>query len=122
MQIQHRLIIGHKLVGARRNRRLAALVFSSLLLGSSPAWAACEIGDTPTLPEGNTATAADMAEAAKMVKAYIAATEEYQACLTAEGKLRGRVDADSYNKSTERMEKLAADFNKRLKAFKSRAG
>jgi hypothetical protein len=101
---------------------IAAISFSSLILFSAPAWAGCDIGDPPALPDGATATAADMAEAAKLVKAYIAATDEYQACLTAEGKVRGRVDADSYNKSTERMEKLAADFNKRLKTFKSRAG
>jgi hypothetical protein len=111
-----------KHTGTRRSRGLAALAVSSLVLCSSPAWASCDIGDPPALPDGTSATAADMAEAAKMVKAYIAATEEYQACLTAEGKVRGRVDADSYNKSTERMEKLAADFNKRLKVFTSRAG
>lgn len=101
---------------------LAAVAFSGTILFSTPAWAGCDIGEPPTLPDGATATAAEMSDAAKMVKAYIAATDEYQACLTAEGKVRGRVDADSYNKSTERMEKLAADFNKRLKAFKSRAG
>jgi len=99
-----------------------AVAFSSLILLAAPAWAGCDIADPPALPDGASATAPEMAEAAKMVKAYIAATDEYQACLTAEGKVRGRVDADSYNKSTERMEKLAADFNKRLKAFKSRAG
>ena len=101
----------------------AALIFTFMLLTGAPAaMAACDIGDPPGLPDGGSATEADMAAAAKNVKAYIVATEEYQACLTAEGKVRGRVDADSFNKSTERMEKLAADFNKRLKAFKSRNG
>jgi hypothetical protein len=106
----------------QKSGSIAALVFSSLILFNAPAWASCDIADPPALPDGASASAAEMAEAAKMVKAYIAATDEYQACLTAEGKVRGRLDADSYNKSTERMEKLAADFNKRLKAFKSRAG
>ncbi|SNR83304.1 MULTISPECIES: hypothetical protein [unclassified Azospirillum] len=114
--------IQHQHSGIQRRGRFATLAIASLILCSSPAWAGCEIGDPPNLPDGSSATASDMAEAAKMVKSYIAATDEYQACLTAEGKVRGRIDADSYNKSTERMEKLAADFNKRLKAFKSRAG
>ncbi|MQP64222.1 hypothetical protein GE253_02585 [Niveispirillum sp. SYP-B3756] len=114
--------IQHQHSGILRRGGFATLAIAGLILCSSPAWAGCEIDDPPALPDGSSATAADMADAAKMVKAYIAATDEYQACLTAEGKVRGRIDADSYNKSTERMEKLAADFNKRLKAFKSRAG
>lgn len=93
----------------------------AMILFTGAASAACEQGDPPTLPDGATATEAQMADAVKSVKAYIAATEEYQACLTAEGK-RGKMDIESYNKSTERMEKLAANFNKQLKAFKGRGG
>lgn len=93
----------------------------SLFFVTGIAHAACEQGDPPALPDGATASEAQMADAVKAVKAYIAATEEYQACLTAEGK-RGKMDVESYNKSTERMEKLAANFNKQLKAFKSRGG
>lgn len=97
--------------------RFSAL-FCALILGSA-AHAACDHGDPPALPDGATANEAQMAEAVKQVKAYIAATEEFQACLTAEGK-RGKMDIEGYNKSTERMEKLASNFNKQLKAFKSR--
>lgn len=93
----------------------------SLFLLVPAAQAGCEQGDPPALPDGGTASEAQMADAVKSVKAYIAATEEYQACLTAEGK-RGKMDVESYNRSTERMEKLAANFNKQLKAFKSRGG
>lgn len=102
--------------------KFALLLTVTFLANVPAAMAACDIGDPPGLPDGGSASEADMAVAAKSVKAYIVATEEYQACLTAEGKVRGRVDAESYNKSTERMEKLAADFNKRLKAFKSKNG
>lgn len=93
----------------------------AFLILTGAAQAACEQGDPPVLPDGASASEAQMADAVKSVKAYIAATEEYQACLTAEGK-RGKMDVESYNKSTERMEKLAANFNKQLKAFKSRGG
>ncbi|MBP7336371.1 hypothetical protein [Niveispirillum sp.] len=93
----------------------------AFLFLSGVAHAGCEQGDPPALPDGSSASEAEMAEAVKAVKSYIAATEEYQACLTAEGK-RGKMDIESYNKSTERMEKLAANFNKQLKAFKSRGG
>lgn len=90
-----------------------------MLVSAGAAHAACEQGDPPALPDGASATDVQMSDAAKAVKAYIAATEEYQACLTAEGK-RGKLDVESFNKSTERMEKLASGFNKQLKAFKSR--
>jgi multidrug resistance efflux pump len=84
------------------------------------AFAACEQGDPPEMPDGATASEAQMADAVRAVKGYIAATEEYQACLTAEGR-RGKMDIDNYNKSTDRMEKLAANFNRQLKAYKSRS-
>lgn len=98
---------------------LITTILSAFLVPA--AFAGCEQGEPPALPDGSTATEAQMADAVKAVKSYIAATEEYQACLTAEGK-RGKMDVEGYNKSTERMEKLAANFNKQLKAFKSRGG
>lgn len=103
--------------------KTAALLISAALLSltAGTAFAAgCEQGNPPSLPDGATASAEEMGVAMKAVKAYITATQEYQACLEAAGK--GKVDMNAYNKSTEMMEKLAADFNKQLKTFKSRAG
>lgn len=101
-----------------------ALLFATALLtlSATSAFAAgCEQGTPPKLVDGATATEAQMAETMKAVKAYIVATEEYQACLEAAGK-GGKVDIDAYNQSAARMEALAADFNKQLKTFKARNG
>jgi hypothetical protein len=101
-----------------------ALLFATALLSltATSAFAAgCEQGNPPKLVDGATATEAQMAETMKAVKAYIVATEEYQACLEAAGK-GGKVDIDAYNQSAARMEALAADFNKQLKTFKARNG
>ncbi|MFV3129697.1 hypothetical protein [Niveispirillum sp. KHB5.9] len=101
-----------------------ALLFATALLSLSAtsAFAAgCEQGAPPSLVDGATATQEQMGETMKAVKAYIVATEEYQACLEAAGK-GGKMDLDAYNKSAARMEALAADFNKQLKTFKARNG
>jgi hypothetical protein len=103
--------------------KTATLLISAALLSltAGNAFAAgCEQGTPPSMPDGATASEAEMGTAMKAVKAYITATQEYQACLEAAGK--GKMDVEAYNKSTELMEKLAADFNKQLKTFKSRNG
>lgn len=101
-----------------------AVLFSVALLSLSAGSAmaqTCDQGAPPALIDGSTATEAQMAETMKAVKAYIVATEEYQACLEAAGR-GGKVDVDAYNRSAARMEALAADFNKQLKTFKARNG
>lgn len=102
--------------------KLASLFLAvTVSLASSAAFAAsCEQGEPPKLVDGATATEAQMAETMQSVKAYIAATQEYQACLEASGK-GGRMDTDAYNKSMSRMESLADDFNKQLKTYKARS-
>jgi len=101
-----------------------ALLFAAALLSltSTAAMAAsCEQGTPPKLVDGSTATQEEMASTMKAVKAYIVATEEFQACLEAAGK-GGKMDVEAYNQSAARMEALAADFNKQLKTFKARNG
>lgn len=101
-----------------------ALLFATALLSltaTSAFAASCEQGTPPALVDGATATQAQMADTMKAVKAYIMATEEYQACLEAAGK-GGKMDLEAYNNSAARMEALAADFNKQLKTFKARNG
>ena len=101
-----------------------ALLFATALLtlSATSAFAAgCEQGTPPSLVDGATASQEQMGETMKAVKAYIVATEEYQACLEAAGK-GGKMDLEAYNKSAARMEALAADFNKQLKTFKARNG
>lgn len=98
----------------------AALVLAALgFVGS--AHAECTLKDAPTLPDGATAVEADMVKAQQSVKAYVAETQEYLACLEFEGKGRSGGDwTKKYNDASTRMEKLAAEFNKQLRAFKSK--
>lgn len=97
----------------------AAAALASLFSTAAMA-AGCEQGDPPKLVDGATATETQMAEAMQAVKAYISATQEFQACLEAAGK-SGKMDIEAYNNSMSRMETLAGDFNKQLKTFKTRA-
>jgi hypothetical protein len=83
----------------------------------------CLIGEVPQIPDGSTATKADMVVAQRRVKAHVAETQEYLACVEFEGK--GRAGGDwtkKYIAASTRMEKLAAEFNKQLRAFQLRDG
>lgn len=98
---------------------LVSICFATLVSTTAIA-AGCEQGAPPVLVDGSSATEEQMAETMKAVKAYILATEEFQACLEASGK-GGKMDIEAYNKSATRMEALATDFNKQLKTFKARS-
>lgn len=103
-------------------KKLAALALTMLAMGiAGVAHAECTLKDAPVLPDGSSAAEADMVAAQQAVKAYVAETQEYLACLEFEGK--GRAGGDwtkKYNDASTRMEKLAAEFNKQLRAFKSK--
>ncbi|MBP7340370.1 hypothetical protein [Niveispirillum sp.] len=103
-------------------KKIVAAVFAVAALGfAGAAHAECTLKDAPNLPDGATAVEADMVAAQQSVKAYVAETQEYLACLEFEGK--GRAGGDwtkRYNDASTRMEKLAAEFNKQLRAFKSK--
>lgn len=93
----------------------------ALLLCTSASKAECVINEPPAIPDGATATAQQMEEAQKVVKDYIALTQEYLACLEFEGK--GKPNGSwtvLYNQQSDKVERLASDFNKQLKAFKSK--
>lgn len=103
-------------------KKVTALALSLLAMGfASVAHAECTLKDAPTLPDGASAAEADMIAAQQAVKAYVAETQEYLSCLEFEGKGRSGGDwTKKYNDASTRMEKLAADFNKQLRAFKSK--
>lgn len=103
-------------------KKMVATTLTVAALGmASMAHAECTLKDAPVLPEGATAEQGDMVAAQQAVKAYVAETQEYLSCLEFEGK--GRAGGDwtkKYNDASTRMEKLAAEFNKQLRAFKSK--
>lgn len=95
------------------------LTFGLAIAGSAAA--DCTLKDAPPVPDGKSAAEAEMAAAQQAIKSYVAETQEFLQCLEFESK--GRMSGDvtrRYNDASERMEKLAADFNKQLKAFKAK--
>lgn len=97
---------------------VSAVAFLAL---AGAAQAECVLKDPPVLPNGATAQEAEMIAAQQAVKAYVAETQEFLSCLEFEG--RGRSGGDwtrRYNDASTRMERLAAEFNKQLRAFKSK--
>ena len=103
-------------------KKLIAPAILAVVLGfAGTAQADCTLRDPPAVPDGATASQDDMVAAQAAVKAYVAETQEFLSCLEFEG--RGRSGGDwtrRYNEASSRMEKLASDFNKQLKAFRSR--
>lgn len=103
-------------------KKVVTALFAVAMLGfAGAAHAECTLKDAPVLPDGASAAEAQMVAAQQAVKAYVAETQEYLSCLEFEGK--GRAGGDwtkKYNDASTRMEKLAADFNKQLRAFKSK--
>lgn len=103
-------------------RKLTALAVLALAFGiPTAAQADCVLSAPPVIPDGATAPEADMVAAQQALRTYVTETQEYLACL--ENENRGRAGRDwtrDYNEASSQMEKLASDFNKQLRAFKSR--
>lgn len=114
---------------------LIACCFSSVLFAGSAL--ACDYPESPTLPNGTTATKDEMVAGQKEVKSYIKALEEYQQCLVDEEeaaraelgelepealKQREGVLTKKYNAAHDEMLKVAAAFNAELKEYQSQDG
>lgn len=100
------------------------IVAAAILLSvghAGTALADCSLKDPPPLPDGASASEPEMMAAQQAIKSYLQETQEFLACL--EGQSRGRLSNEGirrYNEAIERMEKLAASFNRELRTFKSR--
>jgi hypothetical protein len=66
--------------------RRICLSTAALVLFAAPAFAQdkCPAPKSPSVPNGRTATAPELIAAANDVKAFIAASDDYQACLKAD--------------------------------------
>ncbi|QJE71711.1 hypothetical protein HHL28_00015 [Aerophototrophica crusticola] len=103
------------------NKLRTALVAAALTLLPGTAFAECTLGAAPQIPNGATATEAEMVAGQQAIKAYVTETQEFLACL--EGETRGRLAGEAgkkYEEASTRMTKLATEFNAQLKAFKNR--
>jgi hypothetical protein len=106
------------------------LILSALLLAySSISFAKCTPTQAPELPSGESAELEAMVAGQKTVKAYVAATEEYLECLTAQAREAGEevsaeqraMDVDTYNAAVDEMEAVAAKFNEEIRAYKAKS-
>lgn len=86
-------------------------VFLALAFYSSTSFAACERPAPPALPNADTAVTAEMVKAQNEVKDYVAKAEAYLSCV--DGKR-------SQNEMIAEMEKVAAEFNAVVRAYKAR--
>lgn len=89
------------------------------------------------LPDGKTASEAEMVEGMKSVKAYDKAVNDYLTCLDGEKQQKiGSMGADApkeqiqqinaihskkYNAAVDELEQRAANFNEQVRAFKNRS-
>jgi hypothetical protein len=93
--------------------KLKAIAFTTLstLALSSTAFGACEVPVDPAIPEGASASGADMLKAKKAVETYVSAAEEYMGCGVATA-LQERMSG--------KMEKVVEQFNVELRAYKAK--
>jgi len=117
-------------------KKIAAIVVTAGLGLSGTAFAAeCALpAKVPTVPDGATATEAQMIEGSKAVKAYMAENNAYLGCLDQASSAAIAVTADDkkaavkktydtkYDAAVAVQEELAAKFNGALRAYKERSG
>lgn len=108
-------------------------IASLSLLMLSPSVFACDYPERVTVPDGATASKEEMLEGQQSIKTYMAAMEDYLACIEkeeqdtiaampeiTEEELANRSAAltKKYNAAVEEMELLAARFNEQVRAYK----
>jgi len=112
-----------------------AAIAATILL-ASPLALACDYPSRADLPDGASASKADMLAGQKSVKAFMASMEEYLACIETEEQeavtalvepgdteLASREAAmiKKYNAAVEDMELVAAKFNEQVRAYKAQS-
>lgn len=104
----------------------ASLFVAAAACGAAGA-SACDNPTMVTLPDGQTATMEQLLDAQGKVKAYMAAMEEYLACLNDELEAAGE-DAPAefkssmvtrHNTAVTEMETVAAAFNTQVQAYRA---
>lgn len=100
----------------------------------APIALACDYPERVPIPSGSTATKDEMVAGQKGVKKYMAAMEEYLACIEEEDKQtranieepdpiveaqRDEMLMKKHNAAVEEMERIAANFNEQVRAYKA---
>jgi len=93
---------------------------------SNTALAECNYPDSIPVPDGSTASEAELVATQTAIKQYMASMEGYLACLDEEAAALGpeitedqiRIRDLRHDAAVDEMEKLAAEFNAAVRAFK----
>lgn len=116
-------------------KKLILFVFSFSLMFIAQSALACEYPTRVLVPNGNTATKDEMVVGQRGVKKYVADMEIYLTCIIEEEKAArdevGAMEADQeqdredllnkkYNAAVDEMERLAAQFNSEVQAYKAK--
>ncbi len=116
------------------NKTIKFICSVSLLFGAQSALA-CDYPDRVSIPNGTTATKEEMLEGQRGVKTYVTNMEVYLACLVDEEKLARAVIEElspedeqqredmlnkKYNAAVDEMERLAAQFNVEVQAYRAK--
>lgn len=88
----------------------------------------CARPDTPTVPDGSTASHADMVAAQQAVQGFLAEADEYRACLQEQSRAIGEAETEeqearqaalteAFNGTVDEMHAIGDAFNESVQAF-----
>ena len=116
-------------------KKTIAVVFSVTAIFAAQSAFACDYPSRVLIPNGNTATKEEMIEGQRGVKEYVTSMEIYLECIVEEEKQareaivdlqpedeQDREDAlnKKYNAAVDEMERVAAQFNAEVQAYRAR--
>ena len=122
-------------IKARTMNTLIKTALSVSLLFAAQSALSCDYPQRVLVPNGNTATKEEMIAGQRGVKKYVADMEIYLECIVQEEKAArdaiGAIEADQeqeredmlnkkYNAAVDEMERLAAQFNAEVQAYKAK--
>ena len=111
-------------------RIVLPLLATATLVVPQLAGAVCNYPPQVDVPEGKTASEAEMKAANAAVKDYMAAVESYLACLDDEEKSLGdtvtedqkRVHTEKHNAAVDALNAVAGRYNEQVQAYKKASG
>jgi hypothetical protein len=113
-------------------RKLMVAAIAALAAGMSQAAelevSQCRFPEAPQIPDGVSATEADMAQAGSDVREFVSAIQSSLQCLsTAEESMGEEISEDQqaqlvaiYNNGVDQMNTIAENYNEQVRAFKGR--
>lgn len=117
-------------------KRVTPVAIAVALIALSPLALACDYPDRADIPNGGTASKDEMLAGQRSVKSYMAAMDEYLACIEQQEKdilasmgditeeertNRQEALTKKHNAAVEEMELVAEQFNEEVRAYKAQS-